>query len=155
MSSENKLLTRRNAMNRQKSFYPKGNQDNQRNWYLCNAADQNLGRLATQVARILMGKNKPTYTPSVDMGDYVIVTNSKMVNVTGNKHEDKKYYRHTGYPGGLRETTFKELQRKYPDRIISVTPAKSPPIQSAPWAALVDGGSLVESALTKRSVITM
>ena len=105
-------------MNRQKSFYPKGNQDNQRYWYLCNAADQNLGRLATQVARILMGKNKPTYTPSVDMGDYVIVTNSKMVNVTGNKHEDKKYYRHTGYPGGLRETTFKELQRKYPDRII-------------------------------------
>ena len=105
-------------MNKQKSFYPKGNQDEQRRWYLCNAADRNLGRLATLVARILMGKNKPTYTPSVDMGDYVIVTNSKMVKVTGNKYEDKKYYRHTGYPGGLKVTTFKELQGKYPDRII-------------------------------------
>ena len=82
----------------QKTYVPKAG-DITQDWILIDANGQNLGRLATQIANILLGKNKPTYTPGVDTGDYVIVVNAERITVTGNKLEDKVYYRHTGYPG--------------------------------------------------------
>ena len=89
----------------------------ERNWYVVDATGKTLGRLATQVATVLRGKNKPTYTPHVDCGDYVIVVNADKVVLTGNKLEDKKYYNHSGYPGGLRERTAKEMIEKYPEEM--------------------------------------
>ena len=83
-----------------------------------DATGKTLGRLATQVATVLRGKNKPTYTPHVDCGDYVIVVNADKVVLTGNKLEDKKYYNHSGYPGGLRERTAKEMIEKYPEEMV-------------------------------------
>lgn len=85
-----------------------------RNWYIVDAEGKTLGRLATQVAEILRGKNKVTYTPHVDTGDYVIVINASKINLTGKKLTDKKYYNHSGYPGGLRERTAGEMINKYP-----------------------------------------
>ena len=90
----------------------------ERNWYVVYATGKTLGRLATQVATVLRGKNKPTYTPHVDCGDYVIVVNADKVVLTGNKLEDKKYYNHSGYPGGLRERTAKEMIEKYPEEMV-------------------------------------
>ncbi len=90
----------------------------QRNWYVIDAQGLVLGRLATQIATILRGKHKPTYTPSMDDGDFVIVVNADKVRLTGSKPVQKVYYRHTGYPGGLRQTTFKEMLQKHPDRIL-------------------------------------
>ena len=90
----------------------------QRKWYLVDAQDKTLGRLATEVARILRGKHKPTFTPHIDTGDHVIVVNAEKVKVTGNKFEDKKYYHHTGYPGGLKTTSFAALIRSKPERVI-------------------------------------
>ena len=86
----------------------------ERNWYIIDAEGQNLGRVATKVASMLRGKHKVTYTPYVDCGDYIIVINANKVNLTGNKLEDKKYYNHSGYPGGLRERTAKVMIEKYP-----------------------------------------
>ena len=90
----------------------------ERNWYVVDATGKTLGRLATQVATVLRGKNKPTYTPHVDCGDYVIVVNADKVVLTGNKLEDKKYYNHSGYPGGLRERTAKEMINSYPEEMV-------------------------------------
>jgi large subunit ribosomal protein L13 len=90
----------------------------QRDWYVVDATGQVLGRLATQVATLLRGKHKPTYTPSRDGGDFVVVVNAEKVRVTGRKAEQKVYYRHTGYPGGLRATPYKRMMAKHPDRII-------------------------------------
>lgn len=90
----------------------------ERNWYVVDATGKTLGRLATQVATVLRGKNKPTYTPHVDCGDFVIVVNADKVVLTGNKLEDKKYYNHSGYPGGLRERTAKEMIEKYPEEMV-------------------------------------
>lgn len=90
----------------------------ERNWYVVDTTGKTLGRLATQVATVLRGKNKPTYTPHVDCGDYVIVVNADKVVLTGNKLEDKKYYNHSGYPGGLRERTAKEMIEKYPEEMV-------------------------------------
>ena len=90
----------------------------ERNWYVVDATGKTLGRLATQVATVLRGKNKPTYTPHVDCGDYVIVVNADKVVLTGNKLEDKKYYNHSGYSGGLRERTAKEMIEKYPEEMV-------------------------------------
>jgi large subunit ribosomal protein L13 len=90
----------------------------QRKWYLIDAEDKTLGRLATEVARMLRGKHKPIYTPHIDTGDYVIVINAEKVKVTGNKYEDKLYYRHSGYPGGIKSTNFATLNRTKPERII-------------------------------------
>ena len=90
----------------------------ERNWYVVDATGKTLVRLATQVASVLRGKNKPTYTPHVDCGDYVIVVNADKVVLTGNKLEDKKYYNHSGYPGGLRERTAKEMIEKYPEEMV-------------------------------------
>ncbi len=84
----------------------------ERKWYLIDAENEVLGRLAVRIANILRGKNKPEYTPNVDTGDFVIVINAEKVRVTGNKETDKIYYHHTKYPGGLKSASFKELQEK-------------------------------------------
>ena len=89
-----------------------------RKWYVVDAEGMTLGRLATQVATILKGKHKVTYTPHVDCGDYVIVINASKINLTGKKLDDKKYYNHSGFPGGLRERTAKEMINKYPEEMI-------------------------------------
>ena len=89
-----------------------------RQWYLVDAENQTLGRLASEVASVLRGKNKPTYTPHLDTGDFVVVVNAEKIQVSGNKEDDKIYYRHTGYPGGIKSTRFYELQKKHPERIL-------------------------------------
>ena len=90
----------------------------QRNWLLVDAENQVLGRLATQVATLLRGKHKPTYTPSMDNGDFVVIINAEKVRLTGRKADQKLYYRHTNYPGGLKITPFKVMLQKHPERII-------------------------------------
>jgi large subunit ribosomal protein L13 len=87
-------------------------------WYHVDATDKVLGRLAAEVASRLRGKHKPEYTPHVDTGDFIVVTNVEKLRVTGNKAEDKTYYRHTGYPGGIYETNFNKLQQKHPERVL-------------------------------------
>lgn len=94
------------------------NQDVQREWYVVDAAGQTLGRLAARVARILRGKHKPMYSPSVDTGDFVIVVNAEKIHVTGRKLDQKIYYRYSGYPGGLKEVTLRNLLQRYPARVI-------------------------------------
>lgn len=90
----------------------------QRQWYVIDASDKVLGRLATKVADRIRGKDKPTFTPHTDGGDYVIVINAENIKVTGNKFNDKKYYKHSLYPGGLKTKTFREVMEKNPERII-------------------------------------
>jgi large subunit ribosomal protein L13 len=87
-------------------------------WYVVDAQGKVLGRLASQIATRLRGKHKPEYTPHVDTGDYVVVINAAKLRVTGRKADDKMYYRHTGYPGGIRETSFTKLQATRPERIL-------------------------------------
>ena len=89
-----------------------------RKWYVIDAEGKVLGRLATEVANILRGKNKPIYTPHVDTGDYVIVINAEKVKLTGSKWDDKIHAYHTGYPGGRREVVYKEIREKHPERVI-------------------------------------
>ncbi len=89
-----------------------------REWHLIDATDQVLGRLATQVARLLMGKHKPIFTRNLDTGDYVVVINADKVRVTGNKAKQKVYYRHSGYPGGLKTITYDKLMETNPTRVI-------------------------------------
>jgi large subunit ribosomal protein L13 len=89
-----------------------------RKWYLVNADGRVLGRLATQVATVLRGKHKPTFTPHVDSGDFVVVVNADKVRLTGRKLADKTYYRHTGYPGGIRQTTAGRLMDERPERVL-------------------------------------
>ena len=90
----------------------------ERNWFVIDAEGKTLGRVATKAAHILRGKHKPTYTPYVDCGDYVIIVNANKVVLTGNKLEDKKYYNHSGYPGGLRERNAKLMIEKYPEEML-------------------------------------
>ena len=90
----------------------------ERTWLLVDAEGKTLGRLATQIADALRGKRKPEYTPHVDTGDFVIVVNAEKIVVTGNKRADKRYYRHSGYPGGLRSRTFEEMLARRPEEII-------------------------------------
>ncbi|MUG99680.1 50S ribosomal protein L13 [Scytonema sp. UIC 10036] len=90
----------------------------QHNWYVVDAADQRLGRLATEVAMILRGKNKPEYTPHMDTGDFVIVINADKVTVTGKKRTQKVYRRHSGRPGGMKTESFDKLQQRLPERIV-------------------------------------
>lgn len=90
----------------------------ERKWYVVDAEGVTLGRLATKVATVLKGKHKATYTPHVDCGDYVIVINASKVKLSGNKLTDKKYYNHSGYPGGLRERTAETMIAKYPEEMI-------------------------------------
>ncbi|MEE2984091.1 MAG: 50S ribosomal protein L13 [Pseudomonadota bacterium] len=89
-----------------------------RDWYVVDATDKVLGRLATELARRLRGKHKVTYTPHMDTGDYIVVVNAEKIRVTGNKASDKIYYRHSGFPGGLKRITFEKLQQKSPETII-------------------------------------
>jgi large subunit ribosomal protein L13 len=90
----------------------------QRDWYVIDAENQVLGRLATQIATLLRGKHKPTYTPSMDGGDFVVVVNAEKIRITGRKAEQKLYHRHTGYPGGLRTTTYRTMLQRHPARIL-------------------------------------
>lgn len=89
-----------------------------RKWYVVDATGYTLGRLASEVAKVLRGKNNPTYTPSMDTGDYVIVVNAEKVKVTGKKLDQKVYYRHSEYVGSLKETTLREMLNKHPERVI-------------------------------------
>ncbi|AFY40559.1 LSU ribosomal protein L13P [[Leptolyngbya] sp. PCC 7376] len=98
---------------------PLPKQDNlDQKWYVVDAADQRLGRLATEIAKTLRGKNKPEYTPHMDTGDFVVVINAEKVVVTGRKPEQKLYRRHSGRPGGMKVETFNQLQERIPERII-------------------------------------
>jgi large subunit ribosomal protein L13 len=103
----------------EKTFVTK-NEDIQREWYVVDASGRTLGRLATEIARVLRGKHKPTYSPSVDVGDFVVVVNAEKVYVSGRKLDRKIYYRHTGYPGGLKERTLREQLRRRPTRVIEL-----------------------------------
>tara|TARA_X000000368_G_scaffold410447_1_gene393938 strand:+ start:495 stop:923 length:429 start_codon:yes stop_codon:yes gene_type:complete len=94
------------------------NTDLDKKWLLLDARDETLGRLSSKIASILMGKNKAQYTPHNDLGDYVVVVNAEKIRVTGNKDIQKKYYKHTGYPGGLKSSTFSEIIEKNPENLI-------------------------------------
>jgi large subunit ribosomal protein L13 len=87
-------------------------------WFVVDATDQVLGRLATRVAKVLSGKHRPSWVPYLDTGDFVVVTNAERVRLTGNKPDEKVYHRHTGYPGGLKSVLAKDLRAKYPERLI-------------------------------------
>jgi len=101
----------------QKSFYPKAD-DLSNEWILVNADNQNLGRVATQIASLLLGKHKPSFTPGTECGDFVVVVNASNIRVTGTKMEDKFYYRHSQYPGGLKEISLRHQLAIHPDRVI-------------------------------------
>ena len=90
-----------------------------RDWYIVDASDKNLGRLASNIAQVIRGKHKPFYTPNLDMGDFVVVVNAEKVALSGNKKDQKEYWRHTGYPGGQKVVDFKTMQNRYPERIIA------------------------------------
>jgi len=101
-----------------KNSYMQRKEDVVRTWYVLDAEDKNLGRLATKVAHILRGKHKPTFTPHVDCGDFVIIVNASKVNLTGNKLDDKIYYNHSRYTGGLRERTARTMREDYPVEMV-------------------------------------
>jgi large subunit ribosomal protein L13 len=101
----------------EKTYIPKAAEITQ-DWYLVDASGHNLGRLATQIASILLGKHKPNFTPGMDTGDYVVVVNSEKVQVTGKKLQEKFYYRHSIYPSGLTETSLRDQLQRHPDRVI-------------------------------------
>jgi len=90
----------------------------QRDWFVVDASDKVLGRLASQIAHRLRGKHKPEFTPHVDTGDYIVVVNAARIRVTGDKGEGKKYFRHSGYPGGISETNFSKMQSRFPGRAL-------------------------------------
>ena len=90
-----------------------------RNWFIVDAENQTLGRLASEIAQILRGKKKPFFTPHMDMGDFVIVINAEKVKVTGKKEKDKTYFRHSGFPGGITQVNLKKVRQDYPGRIIT------------------------------------
>ncbi len=110
-------LKRVEKVNVEKTYYPKSGEINQE-WLLVDANEQNLGRLATQVASLLLGKHKPAFTPGVEIGDYVVIINAERVTVTGNKMEDKLYYRHSQYPGALKSVSLRQQLEKHPDRVL-------------------------------------
>ena len=92
----------------------------ERKWYVVDATDMTLGRLASEVAKVLRGKNKPTFTPHIDTGDYVIVVNAEKVKVTGKKLDQKIYYHHSDYVGGMKETTLREMLAKKPEKVVEL-----------------------------------
>lgn len=100
-----------------KTYVPKRGEVEQA-WYLVDATGQNLGRLASDIARVLRGKHKPSYTPNDDVGDYVVVVNAEKVAYTGNKLAGKRYYRHSGHPGGLREMSLETMLARHPERVL-------------------------------------
>lgn len=101
----------------EKTYYPKPDEIT-KEWFVADANGQNLGRFASKITTVLLGKHKPIFTPGVDTGDYVIVVNCERITVTGKKMEDKMYYHHTGYPGGLKEISLKDQLQKFPERVI-------------------------------------
>ena len=98
--------------------YVANSENRERNWLVVDAEGQTLGRLATQIADALRGKRKPTYTPHVDTGDFVVVINAEKISVTGAKRTEKRYYRHSGYPGGIRSRTLEEMLDRRPEEVI-------------------------------------
>src|ERR671911_1307370 len=98
--------------------YVANSTDRERNWYVVDAAGHNLGRLSTQIADALRGKRKPTYTPHVDTGDFVVVVNAEKISVTGAKRQEKLYHRHSGYPGGLKTRTLNDMLERRPEEVI-------------------------------------
>lgn len=104
-------------MNMNKTYMQKS-AEVEREWHLVDVKDQVLGRVATQIATLLIGKHKPTFTPHIDGGDYVVVVNASKIAVTGGKEDKKVYYHHSNYPGGLKEITFGEMMEKFPTRAI-------------------------------------
>ena len=104
-----------------KTYYPKASEID-RKWFVVDANGENLGRLATRIAAVLLGKHKPTFTPGVEMGDYVVVINAERVTVTGtkttSKMDSKMYHHHSGYPGGLKSVSLRDQLRKHPDRVV-------------------------------------
>ena len=101
------------------TYFPKGSEVSRR-WFVVDAQDQALGRLATHVANLLAGKLKPTWVPFMDMGDHVIIINAEKVKLTGKKLEQKMYYRYSGYPGGMRSVSAQDLKAKRPDRMVEI-----------------------------------
>ena len=95
-------------------------EDIERKWYIVDATDKTLGRMASQIATVLRGKHKPIFTPHLDCGDYVIVINAEKIHVTGNRLDDKLYYRHSQYPGGLRSKTLRQMLDQQPERVIEL-----------------------------------
>lgn len=103
------------------TFVPSGKDlEKNRAWFVIDASGRTVGRLATEVARVLMGKNKPTYTPYIDMGDHVVIVNAEKAVFTGNKLKDKLYRHHTGWPGGLKEVTAEKMLKRHPERILEM-----------------------------------
>ena len=102
-----------------KTFTPRAG-DIERQWFVVDAEGKTLCRLASQIAHVLRGKHKPTYSPHMDLGDHIVVINAEKIRVTGRKAEQKVYYRHTGYPGGLRTTTYEDMLGKHPERILRI-----------------------------------
>lgn len=102
-----------------KTFSAKGHEV-RRDWFVVDANEKVLGRLAAEIARRLRGKHKPEYTPHVDTGDFIVVVNAARIRVTGNKGHDKTYYRHSGYPGGVYETNFDKMQERFPGRALEI-----------------------------------
>ncbi|WP_457572569.1 50S ribosomal protein L13 [Desulfovulcanus sp.] len=100
-----------------KTYSPKP-EEIQKNWYVVDAQGKTLGRMAAEIAKRLRGKHKPEFAPHIDVGDFIVVVNAKKVKVTGQKLEKKKYYRHTGYPGGLKETTLAKMMESKPEEVI-------------------------------------
>jgi len=100
-----------------KTYTPKASSI-EHQWHVVDATDKVLGRLASQIAQVLKGKHRPTYAPHMDMGDHVVVVNVEKIRVTGSKADKKVYHRHTGYPGGLRTTSFERMMEDHPDRIL-------------------------------------
>ena len=113
-----------------------------KDWYLINAENASVGRLASYISKVLRGKNKPTYNPNIDNGDFVIVTNIEKIKFTGKKFSEKKYYRHTGYPGGIKETTPLLLKKKN----------KSQEILKLAVKRMLPGGPLAKKQLTKLKI---
>ncbi len=105
------------ALPKQKTYLAKPGEI-EKKWYVIDAQGKTLGKLATKVAMILMGKHKPIYTPHVDTGDYVVVVNADKIVLTGKKLDQKKYYRHSGYPGGLKVVTARQLLQKHPEKLV-------------------------------------
>ncbi|TYB87287.1 MAG: 50S ribosomal protein L13 [Kosmotoga sp.] len=117
-----KVQTKRKGEIDKVEYYVSDHNDEkiERKWYLVDATDAPLGRLAGQIARILMGKHKPIYTPHVDTGDFVVVVNASKIKLTGKKMNQKKYYSYTGYPGGLKTKTAKEMIEKHPEKVFKM-----------------------------------
>ena len=101
------------------TYFPSGKDlEKDRKWFVVDAKDKTVGRLSTEIARVLMGKNKPEWTPFLDLGDHVVVVNARHVKFKGSKNQQKNYYRHSGYPGGLKTISLERMLQKHPERVI-------------------------------------